>query len=122
MKIRNGFVSNSSSSSFCIRNKTDKTLTMEDFVKENGERLLEEFFKQFTWHDRNDEKYTFENMLKLVPQYQATFEPHKDVSCSFGDEDYNVLGEVFDYMLREINESESFEWFCTECHGRSYLD
>jgi len=35
MKIRNGFVSNSSSSSFSVHNKTDQDLTVEDLIREN---------------------------------------------------------------------------------------
>ena len=35
MKIRIGFVSNSSSCSFTIGNKSNKTLTIVDFVNEN---------------------------------------------------------------------------------------
>ena len=37
MKIRNGFVSNSSSSSFVIMNLTDKELTWEDLTAGSAE-------------------------------------------------------------------------------------
>lgn len=37
MKFRHGFVSNSSSSSFVIINKTNRTMTIVDFVLDNAE-------------------------------------------------------------------------------------
>ena len=47
MKTRQGFISNSSSSSFIIRNNSDKELTIVDFVKENPQ-LIEQFKKNMT--------------------------------------------------------------------------
>ena len=46
MKIRNGFVSNSSSTSFTIVNISDKSKTIVDFVKETP-HLIEEYIKIF---------------------------------------------------------------------------
>lgn len=54
MKIRNGFVSNSSSSSFCIYGTTlsDIKIDMEDYIKTHFEELLEtvkevEYFQEY---------------------------------------------------------------------------
>ena len=54
MKIRNGFVSNSSSSSFIIINKSNKKLTLVDFVKENPQ-IVEEWNKYYDYNDSQDD-------------------------------------------------------------------
>jgi hypothetical protein len=48
MKVRLGFVTNSSSSSFVIRNKSNKTLTAVDFIKEA--------YKYLDYSEGDDEK------------------------------------------------------------------
>ena len=46
MKLRQGFVSNSSSCSFLITNTSDKTLTLADFVKENPQ-IIKEYLDEY---------------------------------------------------------------------------
>ena len=51
MKTRHGFVSNSSSTSFIITNKTKENKTIADFVKENPQLITQyntEYDKQYT--------------------------------------------------------------------------
>jgi hypothetical protein len=36
--------------------------------------------------------------------------PHEKKTISFGDEDGDLLGKVYDYILREGGESKSFKW------------
>jgi len=62
MKTRNGFVSNSSSSSFIIRNTSDKELTIVDFVKENPQ-LIDQFLEEYDLY-KKDPKFTQENLIK----------------------------------------------------------
>ena len=108
MKIKLGFISNSSSTSFIIKNKTKHTLTLVDFVKENGGELLANFLENYSWY-KNAPEYTFEAMIKNAKERQENFIPGNNCVI-YGDEDGDVLGTVFDYMLRNGGESKSFEW------------
>jgi len=108
MKIRQGFVTNSSSTAYCILNKTDTDLTLIDFVKENPE-LVEDF------NDIYDYEYTQKDMLecaevRVANNDNAFFPAKQSVKRVYGDEDGDPLGHAFDYILRNGGESESFWW------------
>jgi hypothetical protein len=120
MKIRNSLVSNSSSCSFIIYNKSDKQLTIVDFVKENPQ-LIEQFKNQYDFY-KNDPKFTQENLI-LSAQMRLDEKPHTYDGISlyiippnshhhliFGDSHGDVIGHVFDYILRDGGESEHFRW------------
>ena len=108
MKTRIGNISNSSSTSFIIRNISDKHKTLVDFVKENPE-LIEEFVDYYDWY-KNDERFTQENLVISAEKNNISFEPDEAKECIFGDEDGSLIGHVFDYMLRDGGRSKSFDW------------
>ena len=107
MKIRNGFVSNSSSCSFFIYNKTNKSLSLVDFVKENP-YLLEDFLEGYPMY-KNNKDFSQETMIKNAKERKQKFRPGQNI-VSYGDEDGDVLGNVFDYILRDGGKSKSFTW------------
>ena len=108
MKSRNGFVSNSSSTSFVITNISDEKKTLTDFVNETPE-LLESFLFIYNWYVE-DSNFTQEKLLEDVYMYDCEFIPSKPKICTFGDNDCTTMGHVYDYMLRDGGESKSFRW------------
>ena len=110
MKMRFGFVTNSSSTAYMIKNKTDETLTIVDFAKENP-RILVDFLNTYDWY-----KYTQEQLIEsaesrlIDDEKEYTFKPHENKYIVFGDEQGDVIGSVYDYELRDGGNSESFSW------------
>lgn len=112
MKIRNGFVSNSSSCSFIIKNLTNEEKTLVDFVKENSQ-LIEQFLDQYDWY-KNDAEYTQKNLIKSAKKNNIVFTAKEENSCIFGDSQGTLIGKVFDYILRDGGSSKSFSWYLDE--------
>jgi len=108
MKIRNGFVSNSSSSSFIITNKTGVDKTLVDFVKENPQ-LIDEYNSEYGWGEP-DPNYNQENLLISAREENLTIPAISANEYIFGDEQGTMVGRIFDYILRAGGESESFKW------------
>jgi hypothetical protein len=114
MKTRFSLVSNSSSTSFVIKNISDKSLTIVDFVKENPQ-LIKEFLRKYDWYEK-DEKFTQDNLIdSAINRFgsdpaEYTFKPKKGKVVVFGDEEGDLIGHVFDYILRDGGKSKNFEW------------
>lgn len=106
MKVRSGFVSNSSSSSFIITNKTKEPKTLVDFVEENP-HIVEDFIKRYHWH--TEDEFNQAKMVKSAKNRNLILHIGKN-EVEFGDEDGDVIGHVFDYMLRNSGKSKSFSW------------
>lgn len=107
MKTREGFVSNSSSSSFIITNTSDEKLTLRDFVEENPQ-LLDEYQEQYSWAA---EGITLKDLVHSARREDPmNFKPGVPTVSVFGDEQGTLIGRVFDYILRDGGKSENFTW------------
>jgi len=135
IKTRDGFVSNSSSTSFIIENKTKERLHLCEFIKENSQ-LVKEFEEQFDTRiigkefrqDHSGKMFkcqTLEEVIDLMchearekeqkegmfwsPQRTKSLAPGEN-GIQFGDEEGTLLGEIYDYILRDGGESKRFKW------------
>jgi hypothetical protein len=108
MRIKGDFVTNSSSTAFIISNDSNLFLTLVDFVKENPE-LVANFSKYYGYTD--DPNFTQENMIESAKENNIDFDPKSEQLCVFGDESGTIVGQVFDYMLRDGGSSEHFSWW-----------
>jgi hypothetical protein len=130
MKYREGFISNSSSTSFIIENKTKENLYLCDFIKENSQLIIEfenEYFplvgkKVFLSHSGKELFLrSIDEIIKQMCEESRELEKSgkngrkKPLSPGenlivFGDEQGTLLGEIYDYILREGGESKRFTW------------
>jgi hypothetical protein len=109
MKTRGGFVSNSSSTSFIITNLSNRELTVVDFVKENPD-IVRGWNVQYL--DNITQKQMIESAkVRVETEYETyCFAANKAQRYCFGDEDGDLIGQVFDYMLRDGGRSKNFVW------------
>lgn len=113
MKIRAGFVSNSSSTAYMMTNLTNKVKTLIDFVNETPE-LIENFLIDYGEGTTREyrKELTQENLLasaqkRIEEKPDAyTWLPHEAKYTVFGDEEGDLIGRVYDYMLRGEDLSE----------------
>ena len=96
MKIRCGFVSNSSSSSFTILNRTDKDLTLREFI-EMYELEIKQHIKEESYFDIED----WDKLLIGADKLGIILPAGKTVTESFTNESDNPT----DGFLRTF-----FEW------------
>jgi len=108
MKVRDGFVSNSSSTSFVIINKTDKELTLRDFIRDNA-HLVDQY--NFEYHHCGH--YSVSELVHSAKTGDIILYPG-ETEMEFGDHDgefaFTPLGNVYDYILRDGGESERWKW------------
>jgi hypothetical protein len=101
MKAKLGFISNSSSCSFVIKNQTDEHKDIRDFAKETLHLVLE-------FNEQYDHDTTIESFMNDCNEYYISWEPGETRYAIFGDEDGTDMGRVYDYMLRDADYSKSF--------------
>lgn len=101
MKIRTAFVSNSSATSFIFTNLTGEQKTLVDFVLETP-HLIAKFIEEYgnCISDKRKVRYTQEQLILEAEEHNITFEPNESKELVFGDEDGDVIGHVYDYILR----------------------
>lgn len=111
MKIRNGYVSNSSSSSFIIKNISNESKTIIDFAKETS-YLCEMFCDEYGYNNEsyNEKEYIKDAINRQLNKWGFSLPPNESVEYAFGDEDGDVIGTVCDYMMRIGGKTDSFSW------------
>ena len=105
MKIRTGFVSNSSSTSFLITNHSNTRRTLVEFINENPQ-FIKEYIEDYGHYGKPSQL----KLLYSAKERDVEFASGETKQCIFGDEQGTLIGNVLDYMLRGGGRSKNFSW------------
>jgi len=119
MKIRMGFISNSSSSSFIITNNSDKTKDFFDFVIETRKKLADralEMNESFTLNADKDD--TINDILHdlMVPEVELSLMgmmwPGTIFQFNLSDESGIKYEGIYRYLMLANDEINGWSWGC----------
>jgi len=139
MKTRSGFVSNSSSTSFIITNKTNSPIPWCEFVRETKHVViyfifsyydvsgrLQKYIRELENDSEEGDNAIGEQIVDADKRFCVAIDEILDEMCRecngvdaiqpgdmvavFGDEDGTLIGEIYDYSLRDGGETNRFRW------------
>ncbi len=114
MKIRAGFVSNSSSSSFVIKNTTNKQLTGKDLVQDLWELNGKKKFSNGKWPGKYKGMFGKRLMERALKDY--VFDPKKLIEIEADDEDYENPTSALRNMFYSHSHSARFSFREIKCN------
>lgn len=110
MKIRLGFVSNSSSCSFLITNNSKTEKSLLNFVQENVKNVVN------AWNKHNSKIYTEADVLLSI-DCDVILPVGEGIVVEFDDTGREPYAVVFRRELSGQGKSKSFSWDCLDHWG-----